>query len=106
MTKDDLIKHDTAHALLYRQPIKKDRISVERPVGTDVVAASAETRSNCSSEFLSQSLSGSHLDGVSPGLSPRDTFYWFNGALVALTIRLKDANALERGLQHVIQYRQ
>ena len=75
VTKDDLIEHDTAHALHYKQPIKKDQNAVERPVGTDVVAASAETQSDCSCEFLSQFLSGSHLDGVSPGLSTRDTVY-------------------------------
>ncbi|KAL8895149.1 MAG: hypothetical protein Q9192_003812, partial [Flavoplaca navasiana] len=106
VTKDDLIKQDTAHALLYKQPIKKDKKIVKHPVGTDVVAASAETQSNCSSEILSQFLSGAHLDGASPGLSTRDTVYWFNGALVILTIRLRDANALERGLQQVMQYRQ
>ncbi|KAL8886757.1 MAG: hypothetical protein Q9192_006433, partial [Flavoplaca navasiana] len=103
---DDLIKQDTAHALLYKQPIKKDKKVVKHPVGIDVVAASAETQSNCSSEFLSQFLSGAHLDGASPGLSTRDTVYWFNGALVILTIRLRDVNALERGLQKVVQYHQ
>ncbi|KAL9007840.1 MAG: hypothetical protein Q9180_009567, partial [Flavoplaca navasiana] len=104
VTKDDLIKQDTAHALLYKQPTKKGQIAVERPVGTDAVAASAETQSDCSSEFLSQFLSGSHLDRASPGLSTRETVYWFNGALVILLIRLKDAKALERGLQQVVQY--
>lgn len=104
VTKDNLLKQDTAHALLYKQPIKKDKNAVECLVGTDVVAASTEMQSDCSSEFLSQFLSGSHLDGASPGLSTRDTVYWFNGALVILTIRLRDANALERGLQKVVQY--
>lgn len=66
LTEDDHIRQDTDFALSYRQPIQKGKNYQKRPSDTDVVAASRDNHSDSSSEFLSQILSGSHLDGMYP----------------------------------------
>lgn len=102
---DKHVKQNIVYAFSYKQPIMKDKHEVKRAIGTDVVAASPHMQSDSFSEFLSLFLSGNHLAGMKKGLSPDDTTYWFNGALIILTTRLKSPYALERGLHQILQYR-
>lgn len=47
---------------------------------------------------------GYHKQGLSTGLAPDDTMYWFEGALVSLVPRLNRPGVLEKAIADVVQY--
>ena len=57
-----------------------------------------------SGSFMSVLASGAHLQGSSPGSSPKDTIYWLNNVLVFLTAQLYRPGAPEQEIARIFHY--
>ncbi|KAL8735796.1 MAG: hypothetical protein Q9166_000660 [cf. Caloplaca sp. 2 TL-2023] len=57
-------------------------------------------------EFFTAFMSGSHLDGATPGSAPENPGYWFSGVRIILISRLLEASDLEGGLSRIACYQQ
>ncbi|KAL8788906.1 MAG: hypothetical protein Q9213_001429 [Squamulea squamosa] len=103
---DDFAFRELAYSLLCLAPSDKDKMHQHTGKGDDADKTRCHTKQDSHPEYISELLSGAHLEGLMPGASPNTTVYWFGGALVILTTRLQDPLALERGLHQIAHHKQ
>ncbi|KAL8994971.1 MAG: hypothetical protein Q9169_005212, partial [Polycauliona sp. 2 TL-2023] len=101
ITDDDRIKQKSVYAFLYDNPCERNKNYRSLPEKNEIPRHFPQ---DSWSEFVSQLLSGSHLEVMTPGSSPSDTVYWFNGALVILTNQLTDPSDIQQGLHPIMQH--
>ncbi|KAL8766871.1 MAG: hypothetical protein Q9209_006467 [Squamulea sp. 1 TL-2023] len=99
------ITQDIAYGFSSYEPAYQDKMHQPDGKGDEADIPGSHVKQDSSPELISQLLSGAHLEGLTPGASPNNTTYWFGGALIVLTTRLQEPQALERGL-HKIAYHQ
>ncbi|KAL8655976.1 MAG: hypothetical protein Q9226_002838 [Calogaya cf. arnoldii] len=104
--EDNYIKEHSTYAFAYSQSFNEEKGREGRDRNYENRETPRHFPPDSSKELLSQLLSGSHLEGMSPGLAPQETIYWFNGALVILTSQLQDPNSLDHGLYQVVEHQQ